>query len=318
MVCLGCLTWAIAQQGRQLLELTPSGGDWWFLLAGVLFSSLAVAVNGVAWAMLLRWLRCPLPTAEAVAIFTQTNGLKYIPGGIWHLVGRIQLLQSKGYSWGQAILSVLLDPLLMVIAALLLLPLGGWQQGLGLVGPLAVLSLVPAWRDPLLKRLVRRVPVPQAKLMGATAGLQLLGPFPGGPLLGEMAFVLVRYVGFAFCAHGFLPPGVPPGPLIAAFALAWTAGLVVPGAPAGLGVFELVLVLRLGGLVQEESALLATALSYRVVSTMGDAMAAAAGAVLGKLRGKPPRLPGFLCFSSWQRRPPDQGSGSGPLDPGLD
>ena len=67
---------------------------------------------------------------------------------------------------------------------------------------------------------------------------------------------------------------MPPGSLLAAFALAWTAGLVIPGAPAGLGVFELVLVLWLGGIVQEEAALLATALSYRVVSTMGDALAA--------------------------------------------
>ena len=53
------------------------------------------------------------------------------------------------------------------------------------------------------------------------------------------------------------PPGTPPGSLLAAFALAWTASLVIPGASAGLGVFELVLVLWLGGIVQEEAALLA-------------------------------------------------------------
>ena len=78
----------------------------------------------------------------------------------------------------------------------------------------------------------------------------------------------------------FSPQGPPPGSLLAAFALAWTAGLVIPGAPAGLGVFELVLVLWLGGVVESgvvenEAALLATALSYRVVSTIGDALAAA-------------------------------------------
>ena len=39
---------------------------------------------------------------------------------------------------------------------------------------------------------------------------------------------------------------------LAAFALAWTAGLVVPAAPGGLGVFEAVLLLRLGQSVPEE------------------------------------------------------------------
>lgn len=288
LVCIGCLGWATADQGRQLLELTPSPSDWWLLVAGALVSGLAVAVNGVAWAVLLRWLRCPLPTDQAVVVFARTNLLKYIPGGIWHLAGRIQLLRSHGHGWGQAAMGVLLDPLLMAVAALLLLPLGGWQRGLGLLGPLAVLCLLPGWQKPLLKRLLRRVKLPRfgevttAKL---SPGQVLPGSFPGGPLLAETAFVLVRYLGFALCAAAFLPPGAPPGSLLAAFALAWTAGLVIPGVPAGLGVFELVLVLWLGGLVSDEAALLATALAYRVASTMGDALAAAAawGVRLGGL-----------------------------------
>ena len=279
VACLGCLAWAMANQGRQLLELTLGPSDWWLLLAGALVSGVAVAVNGVAWAVLLRWLRCPLPTVQAVVVFARTNVLKYIPGGIWHLAGRIQLLRSHGHGWGQAAMGVLLDPLLMAVAALLLLPLGGWQRGLGLLGPLAVLCLLPGWRAPLLKRLLRRIELP--RVVGEAAweippSPVLPGSFPGGPLLAETAFVLVRYLGFALCASAFLPPGVLSGSLLAAFALAWTAGLVIPGAPAGLGVFELVLVLWLGGLVPDEAVLLATALTYRVASTMGDALAAAA------------------------------------------
>lgn len=278
LACFGCLGWAMGDQGRQLLELSLAPRDWWLLAAGALVSGLAVAVNGVAWAVLLRWLRCPLPTVQAVVVFARTNLLKYIPGGIWHLAGRIQLLRSHGHGWGQAAMGVLLDPLLMAVAALLLLPLGGWQRGLGLLGPLAVLCLLPGWQKPLMKRLLHRVKLPRvggiatAKL---SPGQVLPGSFPGGPLLAETAFVLVRYLGFALCASAFLPPGAPPGSLLAAFALAWTAGLVIPGAPAGLGVFELVLVLRLESVMPDEAALLATALSYRVASTIGDALAAA-------------------------------------------
>ena len=292
LVCLGFLGWAMAGQGRQLLALTPSPADWWLLVAGALVSGVAVAVNGVAWAVLLRWLGCPLPMGQPVAVFARTNLLKYAPGGIWHLAGRMHLLRRHGHGWGHAAVSVLLDPLLMAVAALLLLPLGGWQQGLGLLGPLAVLALLPGWQEPLVRRLLRRVHLSRAG-NGAAAGelspgQVLPGSFPCGPLLAEAVFVLVRYLGFALCGAAFLPAGVPPGSLLAAFALAWTAGLVIPGAPAGLGIFEVVLVLRLGGVVQEEAALLATALSYRVASTMGDALAAAGALGLRRFSGEVP------------------------------
>jgi len=51
--------------------------------------------------------------------------------------------------------------------------------------------------------------------------------------------------------------------------------LVVPAAPGGLGVFEAVLILRLGALVPE-APLLAVALTYRLIVTGADALAAGA------------------------------------------
>ncbi|MFM9073911.1 MAG: hypothetical protein ACKOOC_11045 [Cyanobium sp.] len=60
---------------------------------------------------------------------------------------------------------------------------------------------------------------------------------------------------------------------LSGFALAWTLGLVVPGAPGGLGVFEAALLLRLA-LVLPEPPVLAVALSYRLVVTFADLLAA--------------------------------------------
>ena len=62
---------------------------------------------------------------------------------------------------------------------------------------------------------------------------------------------------------------------MAAFALAWTVGLVVPAAPGGLGVFEATLLLRVGSEVPE-APLLAVVLCYRVIATIADGLAAAA------------------------------------------
>ena len=69
--------------------------------------------------------------------------------------------------------------------------------------------------------------------------------------------------------------GQPLGLWLAAVGLAWTAGRVVPAAPGGLGVFEAVLLFRLGTLVPE-APLLAVALSYRLIVTLADLIAAAA------------------------------------------
>jgi hypothetical protein len=69
--------------------------------------------------------------------------------------------------------------------------------------------------------------------------------------------------------------GQPLGLWLSAFALAWTVGLVVPAAPGGLGVFEAVLLFRMGTIVPE-APLLAVALSYRLLVTLADLIAAAA------------------------------------------
>jgi uncharacterized membrane protein YbhN (UPF0104 family) len=56
-----------------------------------------------------------------------------------------------------------------------------------------------------------------------------------------------------------------------AFVITWLAGSVTPGAPAGIGVRELVLLFLLKGLVLESDLLLAVLLS-RVVTVAGDVL----------------------------------------------
>ncbi|EIK95624.1 hypothetical protein PMM47T1_16098 [Pseudomonas sp. M47T1] len=54
-----------------------------------------------------------------------------------------------------------------------------------------------------------------------------------------------------------------------AYIIAWLAGLVTPGAPAGVGIREMVLLLLLKGTVQEADLLMATLLG-RLVTVTGD------------------------------------------------
>jgi uncharacterized membrane protein YbhN (UPF0104 family) len=65
---------------------------------------------------------------------------------------------------------------------------------------------------------------------------------------------------------------------------------VVPGAPGGLGVFEAVLLLRMG-LTLPEAPLLAVALSYRLIVTLTDLLAAALVALDRRLSRESPAPP---------------------------
>ncbi len=301
LASFGFVLAALAGNLRALLQLSLDSQGWWWLLLAVGVSLLSLVANGLAWGVGLRWLGLRPRWSATVLLFLASNLRKYLPGGIWHLVARLRALQSSGQdgpaagdplpaplATGQALVAVLLDPLLMAVAALALLPLGGWQAGLGPLGVLPLLALAPRWLAPLLDRLERRraaqlqrrgllepgqIPSPQLRLPG----------YPLLPLLAELAFVLLRFAGFACCVQAFdVAFTIPWGSWLAGFALAWTAGLVVPGAPGGLGVFEAVLLLRLGVSVPE-APLLAVALSYRLVTSLADLVAAGTARLDGGL-----------------------------------
>lgn len=260
LASLGFVLAALLNNGRQLAQLSLDGQGWAWLLLGVGVSLLSLVANGLAWGICLRWLGLTPAWGATVLLFLTSNLRKYLPGGIWHLVQRIQALRGGGVVTAsplpahRAVLAVLLDPVLMAAAALALVPLGLWPlQGadrLALLALLPLLALAPRWFRPLLGALERRrlaqlsarfpedgaLKLELANQQGAEATAPALRGYPLAPLLAELVFVLLRFGGFACCVLAFdqqLSLGW--GHWLAGFALAWTAGLVVPGAPGGSG-----------------------------------------------------------------------------------
>ncbi len=317
LLSLGFLLAALKGNGEQLLaqRLDPQG--WLWLAIGVGVSLLSLVINGLAWAVGLRWFRLRPRWGLSVRAYLSTNLLKYLPGGIWHLAARVRLLGQddrllvgphSSVATPLALAATLLDPLLAASAALALAAAVGWTAGWPLLGLLPLLLLVPRWFQPLLQRLERSrerqlaraqhsqplvqpsaEPEPAATASPESAGFVLPG-YPLLPLLAQALFVLVRFGGFAACVLAFDQQlSLPWVGWLLGFALAWTAGLVVPGAPGGLGVFEAVLLLQLAGQVAE-APLLAVALSYRLVVTAADLLAALTARLDGAL--DQPRRPG--------------------------
>ena len=276
---------ALVQQGGQLREQTLDARGWWWLLLGLGISWISILVNGAAWRLLLDWLGHRPAQLDVIPLFVRSNLLKYLPGGIWHLVERLRVLRSQ-IGAGPALAAVILDPLLIAAASVLMIVVGGWQNGLLLVAPLPALLMVPRWREPILQRL-ERIKARQFESKGGES-LEIetygsgRGGYPWTPMVWQLAFVACRFLGFYCCVFAFRLPDPAWFIWLASFSLAYAVGLVVPGAPGGLGVFEATLLLRLGSSVAE-APLLAVVLSYRVISTLADLLAGGALVVDGAL-----------------------------------
>jgi uncharacterized membrane protein YbhN (UPF0104 family) len=294
---LGFLLAALFSHGRQMRQYTLDPQGWWWLVLAVGCCLLSLVVSGLAWVVVLRWLGLRPRSTPVVALYILTNLRKFLPGGIWHLASRVQALRRPNDALGApvstatALLAVVIEPVLAATAALALVSLAGWQNGLGLLTLLPLALLLPRWLRPLLQRLERgkaaqlglTTPPSPEEVAPDTAPTEDDGPivarsvtgYPWLPLLAQAAFVLLRFAGLACCVWAFdLQQTLPWLTWLSAFALAWTLGLVVPGAPGGLGVFEAALLLRLSGTLPEP-AVLAVALSYRLVVTFADLLAAA-------------------------------------------
>ena len=282
LASFGFVGWALSGHIAGLSDLSISARGWWWLLLGLAFSWMSLVVNALAWRVLVDWLGHGRESLALVPLHLRTNLLKYLPGGVWHFVDRLRTLQPS-LGANRALVSVLLEPLVMAVAALLWVPFGGWQTGLALLCVLPSVVLLPRFREPLLKRLERakwkQINRADADTLAPLDPNTLgsgRGGYPWWPLAMEMGFVLCRFAGFWCCVQTFgLGEGHPLGIWLAGFSLAWTVGLVVPAAPGGLGVFEAILLLRLSGFVAE-APLLAVALSYRLVVTLADVLAAGA------------------------------------------
>ncbi len=280
LVSLGFVFSVLLGHGGQFSQFSLSRLSIGWLIAGLLTSCLSLFINAYAWSLLLAWLGHSPKGLPVLSLYLKTNLLKYLPGGVWHFVERIRALR-KYMDTRNALASVFLEPILMVVAALLFVPFGGWQSGFSLICCVPVLSLLPFFREPLLKSLqlnkVKQLKKLDSELVCSIpiedGGTRRLG-YPFKPLFVEMLFLGCRFGGFYCCLEAFsLGVNLSWGEWLSAFAFAWTVGFVIPAAPGGVGVFEASVFLKVSHLVPEVS-LLGAVLSYRVISTMSDLFAA--------------------------------------------
>ncbi|MBC7822934.1 MAG: flippase-like domain-containing protein [Candidatus Parcubacteria bacterium] len=245
---------------------------------------LAHIFAGWVWSWILQLLNQPVTAAWSVKIYLQTNLAKYLPGNIWHFYGRISAAAKTGIPTEIAIVSVLLEPLLMVVAALLITLIGvqqiaalyGWvAQILVVVALVAVLAIVhPRFLNPLIGYLAKL----KQKASGSSQAITVpMKRYPIQPLLGELGFLGLRGIGFILTFGAIVPLSPDQFPAVmGAFALAWLTGFVIPGLPGGIGVFEAVAIALLSqgsaflGQRFPTGELLSVLALYRFINTLAE------------------------------------------------
>jgi len=230
----------------------------WMLLIAVLFTSTIIysllMMNLVfAWLVLLRF-KDPQHCAK---IYFKSQIMKYLPGNIFHFMYRHQQTKNNNFTHKRLGMTAFYESLLLVMAAFLIANLlFYWPDQ---ITWLTNWLPVPFWAIVLMEFIGA---IFMARLLINTGVLTALTSysiyFMG---MGLITYVLIGALGFESQPYLFIT---------ACFALSWLAGYVIPGAPGGTGVREMVFILLCTPKMAEYEALVIIAL-IRLISIFTEA-----------------------------------------------
>lgn len=237
---------------------TVRTGQWWALVGLAATYGLATALLGAGWWQCLGHLGLAVVPQWACSVYGATQLSKYVPGNIFHLAGRQALGMMAGLPGWRLAKSAVLETVLLCMAGALL-------------GCLALARLEPALGTGFAV---------SAYLLGAALVLLVLRRWQGGRLAWAFAlyslFLLISGLVFQgvlrVLGYGTDWASANVVLVVGAYVLAWLIGMVTPGAPAGIGIREMVLFFFLKTTLTETDVIVAV-VAGRVVTVSGDVLA---------------------------------------------
>lgn len=230
----------------------------WQILVVVGLTFCLVAANALiafSWRAILTDLGSAMSATRAQLLFSQANLGKYVPGNVLHMLGRQVLAMREGVPALVVAKSLTLEMLLLVltsgcIAAVVWFVARSTGGGGGFT--LLMVCCAVGGLGLLLQR---------AGMHGSARAA--LGYF-AYHLIGGVAFALL-FLALSVAGDG----GTDFWLLVMAYVASWVLGLVTPGAPAGLGVREGVLIMLLQG-VPDHAVLGVAVVLSRCMSVLAD------------------------------------------------
>ncbi|HEV7722786.1 MAG TPA: lysylphosphatidylglycerol synthase domain-containing protein [Iamia sp.] len=238
----------LASEWSRVREAVTEASPVW-ILVGLACCALGMTSIGWAWADVLALLGAPVARGRVLAWYFVGELGKYLPGGVWPVLGRGELARRGGVAGPRAYASVALSLVTLYLAAMLvavgLLPFALGDDGPGATALL--LLLLPLG----LGALHPKVLVPVLDLVRRITKRPLAIDVP--PWRGTVATVL-RYAptwllnaaGTVAVAHAVAPDEGGLARIAFAATLSWIAGFLAIAVPAGAGVREAVFLAACG------------------------------------------------------------------------
>ena len=275
---------AIAQNWQEFITY-PWAFSWPYFVLALVAASLEIVVALTIWWRALALTGVRIPWFLGMELFFQAQIARYLPGGVWDLVGRFVLGGQAGVgkramaaSMGLEMGLQVLSGSLFLLAALMLRAQFAVQTYL-LLGVVVFLGALVFLSPPLFSFFVNRglkllkKPPLELTLTYQDLFLLFLLRVAGHGLMG---------LGFYFTVQGLTSVTLADGPLlITAFVGAWLIGYLAVVFPMGVGVREGALVLLSSG-VLPFSVATAAVVGYRVIIALRDLLAAGIGVILAR------------------------------------
>lgn len=260
-------------------------------IAAFFYASI-IPISAWAWRQLLRGSNVRRSWRELVEIMAITQMAKYIPGNVGVHLGRAAMSVAKGIPGRPLGISMMVETLLAVTAAVLV-----GLAGIALSGPgsrvLADEINASLWMTAtvvvlilLLGLLLRFLVVPLIARFAPRHSWLLADGIAPDPIHSTQGFAaytanyLFIGIGIALMSYVLLPEiAHDPALLCASFAIAWVAGFFTPGAPAGLGVREGLMLIILASTYDKADALVIV-IALRLATMLGDTLSFLAGYLL--------------------------------------
>ncbi|MCU1351113.1 MAG: hypothetical protein JWM05_322 [Acidimicrobiales bacterium] len=271
------------------------GASWRWLVLGFALAAGGMASVAWGWRSVFRLLGVDVPAGRTIAWYFVGELGKYLPGGVWPVLGRGELARRGGVPRGRAYASVGLSLLVLYLAATFvavgLLPFA--LSGGGFSPWMLFLLALPAGLVVLHHGVLERLLGLARRLTGRELPLEV-------PSWRQSVAVVVRYIpswlmigGATWAVARSLTPDASFARVMFAATLSWLAGFLAVPVPAGAGIREAVLVAA-SGLPGGIAA--ATAVGVRLMFVAVDGIGAAisapiagrrrAGAAVGPVPGR--------------------------------
>jgi len=252
------------------------------IVIAAMFYATIIPVSAWAWKRMLADVGCTHAWGELSIIMGVTQIAKYLPGNVGQHIGRAAMSMARGITLRPFFITVFSETLLALLAALAVGSVGAFfsQAGLANFNSQHQKIFIPALIGLLVLALLLYQPLAPRLLKWlapASSAASLEGLLPRLPAL-LLAFVAYS-VNYLMIGAGIFVMATVLLPhmhhdfmlLLASFSLAWVAGFFTPGAPAGLGVREVIMLGMLGSSYSGSSALLVI-VCFRLVTILGDSL----------------------------------------------